>query len=195
MAKYIIDGETLTGMADALRKVTGETRTYTPGEMIEAVTTILDDVVYILEDDNGNEVVAVMSENEVVFDATANDIRAGKIAATATGITEGTKEIPAYRADEGSVKIKVGQSMDIPLLSDMCHYTVFQAIVCDFNADMYNSVSAEKVVINDSVYNTGSTSALADVRVDADLQTIKLGVTNTSSTPDVIHYMIIKEDD
>lgn len=195
MAKYVIDGETLTSMADALRKVTGETRTYTPGEMIEAVTTILDDVVYILEDDCGNEVVAVMSENEVVFDATANDIRAGKVAAGATGIILGEKEIPAYRAEEGYTRVKSGHEFAVGLFSDMCEYSTFQAILCTFNANIASSVSAIKVVIDSKVYSVSSTTPLSSVTVDRSEQTIKFGLMNETASDVVIRYMIIKEDE
>ena len=193
MAKYVIDGETLTGMADALRKVTGETRTYTPGEMIEAVTTILDDVVYILEDDNGNEVVAVMSENEVVFDATANDVRAGKVAAGATGIILGEKEIPAYVTEEGSVKISAGAVLKIDMFSDMCEFTKLQALVCAFNSTKADSVATEKVSINGKVYAVNSTTVLSEVSVDTDARAIQFGLTNTSGKAVVIRYFTYKE--
>lgn len=193
MAKYAIDGETLTGMADALRKVTGETRTYTPGEMIEAVTTILDDVVYILEDDSGNEVVAVMSENEVVFDATANDIRAGKVAAGATGIILGEKEIPAYVTTEGFKVISAGSAMRIPLYSDLCEYTKFQALVCAYNTNSSDSVATQKVSINGKVYDVNSTDVISEVVVDPESQAIDLSIRNDSTRAVVIRFFTYKE--
>lgn len=93
MAKYIIDESTLQGLANAIRKVTGETRTYTPTEMIEAVTNIMESATYILVDESGREIPAVYVDSEKVFDATAGDILSGKTAATDSGITVGTLDI------------------------------------------------------------------------------------------------------
>lgn len=64
-----------------------------------------DTQAYILVDENGVEIPAVLVDEYTVFDATANDIRAGKTAATEEGVTLGTKEIPAYYVEEGYVAI------------------------------------------------------------------------------------------
>ena len=44
----------------------------------------------ILVDENGNEVVGTAVENLTIFDATAEDIKLGKVAATDSGIVTGT---------------------------------------------------------------------------------------------------------
>lgn len=194
MAKYIIDSDTLTGLADALRDVTGKERKFTPDEMIEEVTHILDSLTYILVDENGVEVPAVFVENEVVFDATANDIRIGKVAVTGDGVTTGTKEIPNYRAVEGHVTVKPGKQLSIPLFSDMCQYTKLQVIICAYNTSIADSVSSEKVAINGKLYDVESTAALTTVRVDSSSQIIELGLANEKDYSLVIRYMIIKED-
>jgi hypothetical protein len=188
MATYMIDGATLTGLADALRNVTGETRTYTPAEMIEAVTTILDAATYILRDSEGNEMVGVLVENEVEFDATANDIRAGKIAATAEGVTTGTKEIPAYHTTEGMKVITAGSEFVITGLGRESAYTKLQALICA------NSLATEKVAVNNKVYAVGSTTVLAEVTVDSESQVINLGITNEATAPYVIRYFTYKEE-
>lgn len=193
MPKYIINGETLTGLADALRKVTGEDRTYTPEEMIETVSGILDAAVYILKDDTGKEYVGVVTENEVTLDATANDIRIGKVAATADGITEGTKEIPSYNTTEGFDKIPAGSELVIEMFSDRCEYTKLQAIICAFNSDTNDSVAAEKVAIDGKIYAVNSTEVIAEVSVDTENQTIKLGITNNSDNAVLIRYFTYKE--
>lgn len=194
MAKYIIDSDTLTGLADALREVTGKNRTYTPGEMIEEVTHILESATYILVDENGTEVPAVFMENEVIFDATANDIRLGKVAVTGDGVTEGTKEIPAYHTEQGRYLIKPGRALEIPMFSDRCQYTKLQAIVCAYNTSSDDSVSAVMVVIGDELYAAGSVESLAEVSVDTTNQSIKLGLTNTGDSSLLIRYMTIKEE-
>lgn len=195
MAKYIIDEATLTGLANALRTATGKDQTFTPEEMITEVTNILDSATYILIDENGTEVPAVFVENEVVFDATANDIRLGKIAATGDGVTTGTKEIPAYRAEEGYMTIEPGGALEIPMFSDMCNYTTLQIIVCAYNTIIEDSVSSEKVAIDNNVYAVGSTTVLSKVTVDSSSQTIKLGLTNDKNYSLVVRFMVIKEDE
>lgn len=195
MANYVyIDEAYFARMAQTIRSVTGDNSKYTPEEMIEKVTNIMDAALYLLVDDQGNEVPAVFVENETMFTATANDIRLGKVAASQNGVVTGKKEIPNYRAEEGYVTIKSGNAINIPLFSDMCEYTKLQSIVCGYNTTAQNSVSAEKVVINDKVYPVGSITALSNVTVDSNTQTIKLGLTNNSGSQIVVRYMIIKED-
>lgn len=195
MAKYIIDETTLTGLADALRTATGKEQTFTPEEMITEVTNILDSATYILVDENGTEAYATVVENKVVFDATANDIRLGKTAATGDGVTVGTKEIPPYRAEEGHMTIEPGGALEIPMFSDMCHYTTLQIIVCAYNTFIDDSVSSEKVAIDNNVYAVGSTTVLSKVTVDSSSQTIKLGLTNDRNYSLVVRFMVIKEDE
>ena len=149
---------------------------------------------YILEDDNGNEVVAVMSKNEVMFDATANDIRAGKVAASATGIVTGEKEIPSYQTVQGRRVIKPGQALDITLYSEQCQYTGLIAIICEYANDVTNSVSAVMTVMNDKLYAVKSTTALAEVTVDNEAESIKLGIANESNASLLIRYMTYKEE-
>ena len=194
MAKYSIDSNTLEGLGDSIRSITGSTKRFTPEEMINEVTNILNSATFILVDKDGNEYPATFLESAPVFTATANDIRKGVTAITAEGLTVGTKEIPNYRAVEGFTAVRSGNSMKIPLFSDMCEYTTFQAIVCGYNTSLNDSVSAEKVVINDNVYDVGSVVSLAVVAVDTESQTIKLGITNNSEKNNIIRYMIIKED-
>lgn len=189
--KYSIDSTTLTGLADALRTVTGEERTYTPEEMIEAVTTILDAAVYILKDDAGNEVVGVLVENEVEFTATENDIRAGKIAATANGVTEGTKEIPAYLTSEGHRLIPSGSDFIVP--SPYYEYTKLQAIFCPYNTSVDASVAADRVAISDKVYPVQSLEAEATVTFNDDGY-IDFGLTNTSGSIYLLRYFTYKEE-
>lgn len=191
MAKYIIDSSTLTGLADALRKVTGENRTYTPTEMIDAVTTIMDSATYILVDEDGNEYPAVYVDNEVVFTATANDIRIGKVAATDTGVTEGTKEIPAYHTYDGFRVIPSGDNYYIP--HDKYDYTNLQSIICAYNTTVSNSVAAIKIVIEDNVYDPGSTDSISVVTKDDENSRVDLGISNDSGGICILRYIMYKE--
>ena len=195
MAKYIIEDTTLRDLANALRKVTGETRSYTPTEMIDAVTTIMETGTFVLVDASGNEIPAVFVENETVFDATPNDIRIGKLAATDSGVTEGTKEIPAYHTTEGVAGVPAGSEFTITIrTADRYDFTKLQAILCPLNGTPDKSVAAEKVAINSNVYATGSAESLAAVTVDHVNKKIKLGITNGSGKPFVIRYITYKEE-
>lgn len=191
---YSITKDTLDGLGDSIRSVTGSSKKFTPAEMIDEVKSILDAATFVLVDKDGNEYPAVYVDSDVVFTATANDIRKGYTAVTAEGVIEGTKEIPNYRAEEGCATIKPDKSMVIPLFSDMCHYTTLQAVICELNGTPDNSVSANRVVIKDKVYNVNSSEPLATVVVDSATQSINLGLTNDQPRSMVIRFMIIKED-
>lgn len=93
MGKYIIDESTLKNLANAIRRINGETKEYTINEMIYAITNIMDSVTYVLVDEYGNEHPAVFVESKTVFDATADDLREGKIAASDSGIIVGTGDL------------------------------------------------------------------------------------------------------
>ena len=47
---------------------------------------------FIFEDENGNQITGVVVDQEVVFTATAADIKKGKIAGTDDGVVVGTHE-------------------------------------------------------------------------------------------------------
>ena len=194
MAKYVIDETTLQNLANAIRKVNGETKTYTPTEMIEAVTNIMDSATYILVDESGNEFPAVYVDSERVFTATANDIRKGTVAANNDGIVEGEKEIPSYQTTEGYQIVTAGSALKFKLPADRCKYTKLQAIVCAFNTSLTNSVAAEKVAVYDNLYAVNSTESLAKVTVDITNSTVVLGVNNENSKPCIIRFFTYKEE-
>lgn len=148
---------------------------------------------YILEDDDGNQIVGVLSDEPVVLDATANDIRTGKKAATDFGVTTGTKDIPSYYMHEGVRAVPSGSDFIIPI-SDY-DYTKLQAIICPFNSSFDDSVSAEKVSINDNVYEVLSAEPLASVLKDESNARVDLGITNDSDISYIIRYFMFKEVD
>lgn len=195
MAKYIIDESTLKNLANAIRKVNGESEPYTPTEMIEAVTNIMDSATYILVDENGNEYPAVYVDSETVFTATANDIREGCIAATGEGVIEGTKYIPPYITVKGYKVIPAGSELSVTLnVRDAYDYTAFQALVCLYNTSMANSVATDKVVIEDNVYLPSSTESISTIVKDANTKTVRFGVKNETDKPCIIRFFTYKED-
>lgn len=191
MAKYVIDSETLTGLANALRSVTGETRSYTPTEMIDAVTNIMETGTYILVDEDGNEIPAVFVENKQVFTATADDIRIGTTAVTESGVTVGTNEIPAYYLSEGHKIVPNGSR--VTLSHPDWDYTKIQAVICAFNVNVANSVSTNKVVIENNVYSVSSTIHIANVTKNEDNGYIDFGIVNDSGSDQILRYFMYKE--
>lgn len=148
---------------------------------------------YILQDEAGNEFPAFLVEEATVFTATANDIREGSVAGTESGVTVGTKEIPAYHTTEGYQVITSGSDMKLTI-KGRYDYAKLQAIVCAYNTSPDNSVAAEYVVIDDHIYAVGSTEALADVTIDADSQSINLGLKNETSNIYFIRFFTYKEE-
>lgn len=201
-AAGLIKRTTLEGMAAQIRALAGIDNTMTPEEMVDTlavlvaggVTPLAETQTYILVDEDGNEVPAVLVSEETVFTATANDIRLGTVAATAEGVTEGTKDIPAYHTTEGTAFIPAGSACVIRLIDGKYDYTKLQAIICPYSGSLAGSVAAEKVSINDNVYAAGSTAVLASVTIDHDAESINLGIANEGSTPCVIRYFTYKEE-
>ena len=152
-----------------------------------------DTQMYILVDEDGNEYPAVLVDEETMFDATANDIREGKVAATESGVTVGTKDIPSYHTLEGFVIIPAGSSFSVTGIVDY-DYTKLQAIICALGASLDTSVAAEKVSIESKVYAVGSTEVLSTVSTNSETSSINLGITNEGSAPCVMRYFTYKEE-
>jgi hypothetical protein len=151
---------------------------------------------YILVDENGYEVPATLVDEPVTLTANAaTDIRKGMTAVTDEGVVTGEKEIPSYVSSEGAVRIPAGETLSISMFSDLCKYTKLQAIVCAYNTSLANSVAAEKISVNDAVYAVNSTIALSSISVNEEKQTIDFGLTNTGSSPVVIRYFTLKEEE
>lgn len=193
MAKGITDDKYYKGIAESLRKINGTDKQYTPSEMIEAVATVLDDMVYILVDETGNEVPAVLVEEKVELTAGPNDIRSGTVAVTGAGVVIGEKNIPAYYVTEGYRLISKGSSFETSTL-DYYDFTKLQVIICPFSGSLSTSMAAEKVVIGENVYPVNSNESISTVVRDATTRKIKLGITNDSNSICVMRYFTYKEE-
>lgn len=153
------------------------------------------DTVYEVVDETGATMYGVLTEEEVEIDATANDIRLGMTAVTDEGLTVGEKDIPKYHTSEGSRLIPAGSDYTIVLYdTDKAAYTKLQALVCDYNTSMLDSVATIMVSINGKVYAVQSTDELATVTSDVDNGHIRLNLTNDKDTPCLIRYFTYKED-
>lgn len=189
---YSIKKDTLDSLGDSIRSVTGSSKKFTPAEMIDEVRSILDAATFVLVDKDGNEYPAVYVDSDVVFTATANDIRKGCTAVTAEGVIEGTKEIPSYNTSEGYKLIPSGETMKITGVTNY-EYTKLQALVCAFNSSISESVVTEKVCIDDKVYRVNSSELIAMVTIESENKAISLGITNDSGSPVLIRYFMYKE--
>ena len=149
----------------------------------------------IIEDADGNEFTGVVTGSEIVFTANASeDIREGKIAATDAGIVTGSKVIPAYHTSEGYKLIPAGSVCTVKLSEHNAYdYDHLQALICDYNTSMADSVATSKVAIEDHVYEVNSINAISTIIKNADEQTVEFGITNNSSTSYVIRYFTYKE--
>lgn len=151
----------------------------------------------VFVDENENELTTgVIVGEEAVFTAGLNDIRAGKIAANAEGVVTGTKDIPGARCRQASYGILPGESVTIPLSSyDLYDYTKFQCIIADFNTTLQDSVSTNKVAINDYVYEVNSTEAISQITKNIGTKSIDLNIANNSETDLIVHYFVFKEEE
>ena len=150
----------------------------------------------ILIDENGVEMVGVVVGEETVLTATDNDVREGSVYAGDTGVSTGTKVIPLYHTCQGFKIVTSGDMLTIPNNMPTVNsydYTKLQAIVCTFNTNVADSVSAEKVSIDDAVYNVQSTEPISSVIKNHDAKIVEMGITNDTDTMMIIRFFMYKE--
>lgn len=191
----------LTAIADAIREKTGSTGLMNLDEMAEMIYAMdagsggvetLDNT-YILVDEDGYEIPAVLTEEEVELTATAaSDIRAGTTAVTDEGVVTGEKEIPAYHTTEGKQVVMAEGEIEIINVKHS-DFTKLQALICSFNTTLTDSVSTDKVCIDGKVYEVQSTILISEAVPDTVNNKISLGIKNESASPCVIHYFTYKE--
>lgn len=148
----------------------------------------------IIEDADGNQITGVVTGNEVVFTATDNDVREGMVYAGDEGVSTGTKNIPAYHTTEGARIITNGSQFVIPLDNGLHDFTKLQVIICPFSKSLVKSVAAEKVVIDENLYNVNSTDVISVAYRDETNKQIDLGISNTSGTMYILRYFTYKEE-
>lgn len=148
----------------------------------------------IFEDEAGNQFTGVITENVQVFDATPADVKIGKKFVSDEGVKVGI-DTKTYRTDHASYLILPGESFSIPLEKySQYDYTKFQAMIAVFNTNQLDSVSVNKIVLNDAIFNVESTEKVSDVSKNADTKSIDLNITNDTETTYVIHYNTYREE-
>ncbi len=147
-----------------------------------------------LSDVDGNTVVGVITGSKVIFTANPSDVKIGKVAASDVGIIEGT-DTKTYRTFHATKLVFPEENFSIPLEEyDQFNYTKFQAAIAEFNNDQYDSVSVNKISLNDAVYNVGSSEKLSDVTKNSSSKSIDLNITNSTDKVFIIHYNTYKEE-
>jgi len=188
----------IKAIADAIRDKTGTTAPLTLDEMAESIEYLESDgalaQTYILVDEDGYEIPAVLTEEEVELTATPNDIRIGTTAVTDTGVTVGEKEIPGYRTVEGARKIAADSEFVLKIRDGLYAYTRLQALFCLFNTTLGDSVATDKVAIDNSVYKVESAVAVADITVDDATESVMFNIKNDTDGAYVLRYFILKEE-
>jgi hypothetical protein len=145
-------------------------------------------------DENGNEILGVVTESEVVFTATDNDVRTGAVYASDNGISTGVNDIPAYHTSEGKRLITAGSKFVIPLPKNKQYdYTALQVMICIYNTNISNSYAVDRVGIENNMFATESTEVIATITKDVDNQQINLGITNDTQNKFILRYFTYKE--
>lgn len=164
------------------------------GNMVGSYSSI--GKTFILVDDAGNEITGVCVDNPVVFTAGDNDVREGMVYASDSGVSTGTKDIPAYRTTAGSAIIDPGANFCIPMSDyNKYDYTVFQCMISLVNFDdMNNSVNTSMIALNDGVYQVNSIEKLASVSKNTETLSIDLNITNDTENYYVIYYFTYREE-
>lgn len=147
--------------------------------------------VYILVDEDGNEIPAVVADEPFELTATTNDIRIGTVAVTEDGIVTGEKEIPSYYVNEGVRAIPPGKAFTLTTAD--WDYKKLQALFCEFNTSLTDSVYTDKISINDLVYNVLSIDELSQVLKDEENERVDFGIINTSDKRYLLRYFMYKE--
>lgn len=141
-------------------------------------------------------IMAVVVDEEKVFDATANDVRTGKKFATNSGVVVGTKDIPAYRTVQGTVLVQPNKSFSILLDEyNQYDYKKLQCMISKFNTTVADSVSVDRVVIDGSVYAVNSTDVLSSVTKNPETKTVNLNIINETSDVYMFRYFTYRQED
>ena len=148
----------------------------------------------ILTDENGNEVVGVVTDSVQAFSATPADVRINKTFVSDNGIETGENTI-TYRTFKGECLIFPQENFSIPLRNNNHYdYTKFQGIITKFGTSIDDSVYAEKIALNNAVFNVNSTEKMSDITKNATSKSIDLNIINNTNDMYLIHFFTYKEE-
>lgn len=146
----------------------------------------------ILTDASGNEFIGVVTDSVKIFTATKDDVKVGKIFASDGGIQTG-EDTRTYRTLHACRCIFPNENFTIPLPeNNQYDYTQFQAVISEFNTTRFDSLSVEKSVLYDAVYNVNSDDKISDVTKNSDTKSVDLNIVNNTDKTFIIHYNTYK---
>ena len=158
------------------------------GNMVGSYSSI--GKTFILVDDDGNEITGVCVDNPVVFTAGDNDVREGFVYAGDSGVSTGTKDIPAYYSNFGTKILSANQEAVIYM--PKYNYENLIVTISTYNTSPTQSLDVTYVSVYDGMYAIGDSTKLSNITMDEDNQQIKLGI--TVSKKSVLRYSIITEE-
>lgn len=149
--------------------------------------------VYMIVTEDGEEFAQLTTQETVELTATANDIRLGTTAVTENGVVTGEKDIPSYHTEEGVRMVRPNREFSLVFGNSLYDYTKLQAMTAPFNTSFSESVAVDRIVIENSVYEVGSTNPISTVTKDDENKSINFGIMNGNS-PSVIRYFTYREE-
>lgn len=143
-----------------------------------------------LIDENGVEILGVVTESEVIFTATDNDVREGVVYASDNGVSTGTKNIPSYHTSYGCRVVSANKDIIIPTTE--YNYSNLFVIISTYSNNVDESTITTYVSIDNGMYAVGSSAKLSDIIIDTDNEEINLGL--TTSEKSVVRYLVTMEE-
>lgn len=142
-------------------------------------------------DGNGNTLVGTVTDSAVVFDATREDVKVGKMFASNDGVQEGI-DTKIYRTTVGSEIIKPGENISIPLSQyDKYNYTKFQGVIVIHNSDYSTNVNVVGITIDDYVFSSSTSNKLSTITKNSVTKSIDFNVKNDTQNVYEVFYSTI----
>lgn len=189
--KIIIDKKDLMRIADTVRLKQGHENLLSLFDIFAS----LEDNLYLIVDEAGNELYGTFVNQQTLTNATANDIRIGKTAVTESGIVTGENTI-TYRTSEGSEIVLPGHEFKLSSLADynQYNYTKLQCIIAKYASKASDRMAAEKIILNNNMYNVGSSVAVSTITKNLETKTINCNITNDTSDIYIIYFFTYCEE-
>lgn len=145
-------------------------------------------------DGNGNTLVGTVTDSAVVFDATREDVKVGKMFASNDGVQEGI-DTKTYRTTVGSEIIKPGENISIPLSQyDQYNYTKFQGVIVIHNSDYSTNVNVVGITIDDYVFSSSTSNKLSTITKNSVTKSIDFNVKNDTQNVYEVFYSTYHEE-
>ena len=145
---------------------------------------------FILTDENGVELIGVVTDQEQIFTATDNDVRDGYVYASDCGVSIGSKNIPSYHTSCGYKLVPAGKEVRIYVPEYDYTYLLVSIAVYDTNREQ--SVKTTHTSIDGGMYNVGNNIKLSDIVIDHDAEEVVLGITVAEKS--IVRYLITREE-